>query len=193
MAPHVDVIWLVTMSFPTDPPRPNLTFHLDGGEKLEALAKESPESTDAGEWAARAPSGEGGGSSWGVVLCGPSVFKTSILPSRSAGTSLPPASRLHSATHWLQVREPRPAYHISVYLFVQHVAILVPFLCPLCILPDSAGLSIPFSESVSPPFCLVPPEHCGSPGLPISPAFRQAHPSFLAQQMACLLVTQAWA
>lgn len=34
--------------FLLNPLRPNLTFHLDGGEKLEALAKESPESTDAG-------------------------------------------------------------------------------------------------------------------------------------------------
>lgn len=136
MAPHVDVIWLVTMSFPTDPPRPNLTFHLDGGEKLEALAKESPESTDAGEWAARAPLRRveelmGCGPLWGPV------FKTSILPSRSAGTSLPPASRLHSATHWLQVRS-LALHTISPCIsFVQHVAILVPFLCPLCILPDS--------------------------------------------------------
>lgn len=35
--------------FLLNPLRPNLTFHLDGGEKLEALAKESPESTDAGD------------------------------------------------------------------------------------------------------------------------------------------------
>ncbi|XP_040109759.1 zinc finger protein 215-like [Oryx dammah] len=34
--------------FLLNPPRPNLTSHLDGGEKLEALVKESPESTDAG-------------------------------------------------------------------------------------------------------------------------------------------------
>lgn len=67
--PHADVIWLVTMPFsPYRPPRPNLTFHPDGGEKLEALVKESSESTDAGEWAARAPPGKGGGSSQGVVL-----------------------------------------------------------------------------------------------------------------------------
>ncbi|XP_070243357.1 zinc finger protein 473 isoform X4 [Bos mutus] len=34
--------------FLLNPPGPNLTFHPDGGEKLEALVKESPESTDTG-------------------------------------------------------------------------------------------------------------------------------------------------
>ncbi|XP_070243353.1 zinc finger protein 473 isoform X2 [Bos indicus] len=36
--------------FLLNPPGPNLTFHPDGGEKLEALVKESPESTDTDMW-----------------------------------------------------------------------------------------------------------------------------------------------
>lgn len=76
--------------------------------------------------------------------------------SRSAHTSPPPASWFHSAMHWLQVGEPHPSHLTSVYFCVQHVTVVVPFICPLCILPDSAGLSIPFPESVSPPLSCAP-------------------------------------
>uniref|UniRef100_A0ABI0NMN5 Zinc finger protein 473 n=2 Tax=Bos taurus TaxID=9913 RepID=A0ABI0NMN5_BOVIN len=48
-----DLFWDMALDnywnlFLLNPPGPNLTFHPDGGEKLEALVKESPESTDTG-------------------------------------------------------------------------------------------------------------------------------------------------
>ncbi|MXQ93027.1 hypothetical protein E5288_WYG017634 [Bos mutus] len=49
--------------FLLNPPGPNLTFHPDGGEKLEALVKESPESTDT----AREGQGQLGSHSFSVV------------------------------------------------------------------------------------------------------------------------------
>lgn len=100
--------------------------------------------------------------SWGVAcVCPPSSeppstpsMPTQLLGPLALGFTLPHAGFCPLAP---MDQDPHSACPHCLCLFsIQHVTVLVLFLCPLLVLPYSAGGGLPFFKLVSPSSCLLP-------------------------------------